>query len=1320
VSRDWRNQAQSDTSSRMEIRHFFRLLSREDPQTRILERRLKAMAPGLGRLRVEFCFNVAFSRDRVGHDLEILRWLFAETFQKGAFSTESLLEAFGNEILEFGPRLNFTTAFSTNAVAICRSCGLEAVERIERSRRYLVPGLNQLPSHERRGILALLHDRMTECLYKERLESFDHGLIPEPVETVPLLSEGREALERLNRRMGLAFDDRDLEYYTSLFVDKLKRNPTTVECFDLAQSNSEHSRHWFFGGKLVIDGREMPRSLMEMIKEPLAVNPGNSVIAFRDNSSSIRGGKVVDLRPDEVSGPAPLHETGADFDLTLTAETHNFPSGVAPFPGAETGAGGRIRDGHATGRASLIGGGTAGYCVGRLHLPDNPLPWEEEEFSYPANLASPLEILIEASNGASDYGNKFGEPLIGGFTRSFGMKLPGGERREWIKPIMFSGGMGRMEHLHAEKGRPRPGMLVIKIGGPAYRIGMGGGAASSMFQGENAEELDFNAVQRGDAEMEQKVNRVIRACSELGEKNPIISIHDQGAGGNCNVLKELVDPSGGRIEIRRIPIGDDSLSVLEIWGAEYQENDALLITEENAGLFGEICRRERAPWAVVGHVGNDGRIRVHDSADDSYPVDMLLSDVLGKMPPKTFNLERIGRKGEDSPLLEEKPDVVEALERVLRLVSVGSKRFLVNKVDRAVTGLVARQQCVGPLHLPLSDVSVMAFSYFSKTGGATAIGEKPIVGLLDPAAMARLSLAEALTNIVFAPLSSLEDVHCSVNWMWAAKFPGEGAALYDAMVALKEAMIELGVAADGGKDSLSMAAAVQGPDGRAEKVKAPGALVVSAYAPCIDIAKVCTPDLKEPGRSEVFLVDLAPGKSRLGASALARVFDRIGSVPPDLDDPGLLKRAFGVIQGLVSDQLILSGHDRSDGGLIVCALEMAFAGNCGLEIDLESGGREMLALLFAEEPGMLLEVSDVSGREVLDRFHAAGVDCFRIGRSLVRDRIVLGVDGHLVLDEEMSRLRDVWEMTSFELEKLQASPDLVLKEREGLRLRKEPAWKLGFTPSIPRPVSGRKPRVAVLREEGSNSDREMAAAFHMAGFEPWDVNMSDLLEGRIGLDSFRGLVAVGGFSYADVLDSAKGWAGTIRFNTRLREQFERFFRREDTFSLGVCNGCQLFALAGWVPFDGLEGERQPRFIRNTSGRFESRFVTVRIEKSPAVMLRGMEDSVMGIWLQHGEGRAFFPDKEILGEILSKQLAPIRYADDRGNITEEYPFNPNGSPLGIAALCSPDGRHLAMMPHPERCFLPWQWPWMPLNWPGKEVSPWLEMFTNARNWCREED
>ncbi|KAL8093477.1 putative phosphoribosylformylglycinamidine synthase, chloroplastic/mitochondrial [Apium graveolens] len=1324
--------------------HFFRVpLVQDSANDELLKSFQTKVSNQIVGLKTEQCFNIGISSPLSSEKLSVLRWLLQETFEPENLGTESFLdeveEGLESVVIEVGPRLSFTTAWSANAVSICQACGLTEVNRMERSRRYRLyvkGGGGRLLESQINDIAAIVHDRMTECVYTQRLRSFETSVHPEEVRYIPVLEKGRKALEEINMEMGLAFDEQDLQYYTKLFQDDIKRNPTNVELFDIAQSNSEHSRHWFFTGKIVIDGKPMDNTLMQIVKSTLKANPNNSVIGFKDNSSAIAGFQVNHLRPEQPGSTCPLSSISRVLDILFTAETHNFPCAVAPYPGAETGAGGRIRDTHATGSGSFVVASTSGYCVGNLYIEGSYAPWEDQSFTYPSNLAPPLQILIDASNGASDYGNKFGEPMIQGYLRTFGMRLSNGERREWLKPIMFSAGIGQIDHSHISKGEPDVGMLVVKLGGPAYRIGMGGGAASSMVSGQNDAELDFNAVQRGDAEMSQKLYRVVRACIEMGGNNPIISIHDQGAGGNCNVVKEIIYPKGAEIDIRAIVVGDHTMSVLEIWGAEYQEQDAILVKPESRNLLQSICQRERVSMAVIGTISGEGRVVLVDSvavekcrANGLPPpppaVDLELEKVLGDMPQKTFEFNRVSNAME--PLdIAPAITIMDTLKRILRLPSVGSKRFLTTKVDRCVTGLVAQQQTVGPLQITLADVAVIAQTYTDFTGGACSIGEQPIKGLLDPKAMARLAVGEALTNLVWAKVTSLSDVKASGNWMYAAKLDGEGAAMYDAAIALSEAMIELGIAIDGGKDSLSMAAHVSG-----EVVKAPGNLVISAYVTCPDITKTVTPDLKLGNDGILIHIDLAKGKRRLGGSALAQVFDQVGDDCPDLDDVSYLKRAFEGVQDLLEDELITAGHDISDGGLIVCLLEMAFAGNCGVCLDLASQSNSLFETLYAEELGLVLEVSKHNVDKVVGKLSGVGISADIIGQVTAEPVVELKVNGVSHLNEKTSVLRDMWEETSFQLEKLQRLASCVDSEKDGLKNRQEPSWSLSFTPTATDEkylTASSKPKVAVIREEGSNGDREMSAAFYAAGFEPWDVTMSDLLNGAMSLDKFRGIVFVGGFSYADVLDSAKGWSASIRFNQPLLNQFQEFYNRPDTFSLGVCNGCQLMALLGWVPgpeVGGVHGTggdpSQPRFVHNESGRFECRFTSVKIQDSPAIMLRGMEGSTLGVWAAHGEGRAYFPDNDVHESVLNSKLAPVRYCDDQGNPTEVYPFNLNGSPLGVAAICSPDGRHLAMMPHPERCFLMWQFPWYPKHWDVKKKgpSPWLQMFQNARAWCLQE-
>ncbi len=1270
----------------------------------------------------EWGFYVDTSEPLTSDEISVLKLILADGFVAGNVLTVSSYDG-QQDVVEVGPRMNFATAWSSNMVNICNGCGLQKIIRVERSRRYLLSS-----EIDRADFVRSHHDRMTEMEYLEPPTTFDTGIIPEKVYTVPMIEKGPDALLDIQ---GLSMDEFDRNFYYDYFVTKRGINPTIVEIMDLNNANSEHSRHGYFKGKMVIDGEMKAETLMQIVQSTLEANPQGSLLAFCDNSSVIQGSLVEMLMPIFSGEPTGFHVCWLEYHPLLTAETHNFPTGIAPIPGAETGTGGRIRDVQATGRGGNVIAGTAGYCFGNMQIPGYEMPWEDDSFIYPETMASPLQIGIGASNGASDYGNKFGEPVIQGFVRSFGLQLTDG-RWEFIKPIMFTGGLGQIAGDHVKKEEVKKDMIIVQIGGPAYRIGFGGGSASSMFQGDNNAKLDYNAVQRGDAEMAQKANRVIRACIERRVHNPIVSIHDQGAGGPANVLKELVEKAGGRVALRNINSGDPTLSALEIWVCEFQERNGLIISAEDLKWFQTVCLREKVPCEVLGTVTGDGRFLVYDEDADKryglheeiFPVDFDLTDLFGNMPQKTFTDVHIIPKRE--PLvLPDKMILQDALYWVLRLVSVGSKRWLTNKVDRSVTGQIARQQCCGPLQLPLCDVAVVAKSMLGLTGSATAIGEQPIKMLCDPAKGARMATVEALTNLVWAKIETIKKVKCSANWMWASKLAGEGAALYDAACAMRNLMKELGIAVDGGKDSLSMATRVGDTT-----VKSPRQLVVSAYADVPDITKVVTPDFKNPGDSRIIFIDLSGGKKRrLGGSALAQINGQIGNESPDIDNPDLVKRAFMAIQELIDHDLILAGHDVSDGGLIVTLLEMAFAGNCSFF------AKEPIFSVedwFAEESGLVIECrfateddeQDAGSDPVRDVLDKHGVSFDEIGHTLLGKTVHVENAKDVLLKMDMRILRSWWEETSHQLERLQMNPACADQQKRNIYDRKDPKYIVSFNPhpTLEQLMDAvHKPKVALLREEGSNGDREMTAAFYLAGFDVWDVTMTDFLTGKVTLDQFRGLVAVGGFSYADVAGSAKGWAVTIRCNERLNKMFGDFYNRPDTFTLGVCNGCQLFALLGWVPLPRLADDRQPRFVQNISGRFESHWLTVKIQKSPAIMLQGMEESTLGIWSAHGEGRVYFPDSSIMDHVLLNDLVPMVYVDDEGSIDGEvshsYPFNPNGSPFGIASLCSSDGRHLAMMPHPERTVLPWEWSYMPEHMKRSlKASPWLQMFQNARKWC----
>ena len=974
---------------------------------------------------------------------------------------------------------------------------------------------------------------MTQCRYTDDnipRESFDERL-PTHSDSwyfVPVLAEGKKALQEVNSKLGLAFDNWDLDYYTNLFTNVLKRDPTSVELFDCAQSNSEHSRHWFFKGRMIVDGSEEEKSLIKMISDTQEHSNRNNTIKFSDNSSAICGFKHETLKPSNFTGPGRVDLKEVKSDLIFTAETHNMPTAVAPFSGATTGTGGRIRDVQGVGRGGHTIAGTAGYCVGTLNIPDYKLPYEPENLEYPPSFASPLKIIIEASNGASDYGNKFGEPLISGFAISYGVVNADCQRDEYVKPIMFSAGLGVMDSSMTQKLDPERGMLLAKIGGPVYRIGVGGGAASSVeIQGDNKSELDFNAVQRGDAEMENKLNRVVRACIEMGENNPILAIHDQGAGGNGNVLKELVEPrhAGAVIFSKEFALGDPTINALELWGAEYQENNAILCKPEERKLLEEICARERCPINFVGVVTGNGFVTlIEDFADfekfldrnaisSKVPFDLNLKDVLGDMPRKEYLLERKMKTLKPLCLPVDDNRYRDSMQRVLSILSVGSKRFLTNKVDRCVSGLIVQQQCVGPLHTPLADYALTQISHFSRHGIATSIGTQPIKGLIDAGAGARMSIAEALSNLVFVGISELADVKCSGNWMWAAKLPGEGAKMVDACKAMCEMMSELNIAVDGGKDSLSMAARV-----RSETIKSPGTLVVSTYVPCPDVTVRTTPDLKAPGMKqigELIWVNIE-GKLRLGGSALAQAFGQQGNDTPDVKKSDTLKKAFNLTQKLLKNGKILAGHDISDGGLLICLLEMAIGGMCGLKADIKEaveslevcgGADAILAVLFAEESGWVVEVSAENLEKVLKDFKAESVTAFHVGTSQnfgMASKITVSSGSFAVIDSTTLDVMKMWEKTSFELEKLQMNPECAEEEFKSLDTRKGPQYQLTFNPDdalkLLKTISSPW-KVAVIREEGINGDREMIAALIKAKFEVHDVTMSDLLARKTFLDN---------------------------------------------------------------------------------------------------------------------------------------------------------------------------------------------------------------------------
>jgi phosphoribosylformylglycinamidine synthase len=901
---------------------------------------------------------------------------------------------------------------------------------------------------------------------------------------------------------------------------------------------------------------------------------------------------------------------------------------------------------------------------------------------------------------------------------------------------MVAGNWGVINDAHAHKKELKKGHLVVQIGGDRYPIGLGGGSGSSKDAGGQEAGLDFDSVQRANPEMENRNESVIRACAELGDKSPIVSITDLGAGGECVALPEIVHPHGAKYELRSIPCGDKTMSVLVFWCNESQESMIMVVTREGLPVFEQICKRNRCPMYVAGEVTGDGKLVLtdKDAPDDApreqrVPIDMDMEFLLANLPEMTIECESLSRQL-SAVRLPPGLSVADALDRVLRLLKVGSKHFLTRKVDRSVGGLSVRQQTVGPLQLTMADCAVTARSFFGTTGIAAAIGEQPVKGLVKTEAGGRMSIGESLTNLVWAPVEDFTSINFSATWQWPCKQPGEDARLYRTVQAATTLSNDLGLRIPVGKDSVSMTAWTT-LEGERHPIKSPGTVQMISFAPCRDITSVVTPDIKRPGEGILIMLDLSGGKKRLGGSALAQAYEQLGDETPDVENPALLREGFEAVQELIGEGLVLSGHDVSDGGLITCLLEMAFAGNCGLEIDISNAGvfgeHDLLASLFAEELGLVFEILPANSGNVDKILRAHGFDygtnAALLGRTSKEPGISIKHRDETVLDADMRELRAIWQQTSFELDKLQANPVCAKAERKVNFDRKGPHYELTFDPL---PTAKKKmealdkPKVAILREAGTNGAREMAGAFFAAGFEPWDVTMADIGEGRASLEDFRGVAFSGGFSFADVLDAGKGWAGVIMFNEMVRDEFKAFFKRVDTFSLGVCNGCQVMALLGWVPWEGTDIEQQPRFVRNESGIFESRFSTVKIYGRPSVFLRGMEGSVLGTWVAHAEGRCLWPDQRIFSRAVSadRELAPIRFVDDDGNETEQYPFNPNGSRSGITGICSPDGRHLALMPHPERLFQVWQWPFWPSNWSGLKASPWLRLFQNAREWCEE--
>ncbi len=1239
------------------------------------------------------------------------------------------------QLLLVVPRLGTISPWASKATDIARQCGLAMVERIERGTAWRVHQLdgNLLSEGELTALLPLIHDRMTETVLRdfgEARQLFQH-YEPQPLKSVDILVGGIPALQLANREMGLALSEDEIDYLWQYF-SRLKRNPTDVELMMFAQANSEHCRHKIFNADWVIDGKPQDRSLFAMIRNTHQQHPQGTVVAYSDNSAIMEGARVERFYPLAQGGNRYLYAED-DTHILMKVETHNHPTAISPFPGAATGAGGEIRDEGATGRGAKPKAGLTGYTVSNLCIPGFIQPWESwtetgganpphdssltppRTYGRPARISSALQIMLDGPIGGASFNNEFGRPNLCGYFRTYEQEVAG-EMRGYHKPIMIAGGIGNISARHSHKHALDAGALLIQLGGPGMLIGLGGGAASSMQTGSNIEDLDFDSVQRGNAEIQRRAQEVLDGCWALGADNPILSIHDVGAGGLSNALPELVYGAkrGGHFDLRAIPSEEPGMSPLQIWCNEAQERYVLAIAAEDLDAFKKLCERERCPYAVVGSAAVEDRLLVRDPVFANTPVDMELSVLLGK-PPKM--IRDVVHRAVRLPAIDLSDiNLSEAGLRVLRLPAVADKTFLIAIGDRTVGGMSARDQMVGPWQVPVADVAVTLLGFREYRGEAMAMGERTQLALIDPAASGRMAVGEAITNIAAARIERIGDIKLSANWMAAAGHPGEDAALYDTVRALgMELCPQLGISIPVGKDSMSMKT-TWSEGGVKKEVTAPLSLIVSAFARVTDARQTLTPQLRtDCGKTELILIDLGAGRNRLGGSALAQVYGRIGNVAPDVDDAGLLLAFFAVIQKLNSEGRILAYHDRSDGGLFVTFCEMMFAGRCGIAADIGSlaGKHNLLDALFNEELGAVIQIRSAERDTAIGALANAGLGSIshRIGQVNVSGKLAIAHDDEPVYLTDRVELHRAWSETTFHMQRLRDNPQCAQQEYDRILATDDPGITphLTFDPASDAAapfINMARPRIAILREQGVNGQIEMAAAFERAGFETTDVHMTDIIGGRVSLARFKGFAACGGFSYGDVLGAGEGWAKSILFNTRARDEFEAFFRRADTFALGVCNGCQMMSnLHEIIP----GAAAWPHFVRNKSEQFEARFATVEVMQSASLFFDGMAGSRLPIAVAHGEGYAEFADEQQRDQA---QVA-LRFIDNYGIATERYPYNPNGSPAGITGLTTPNGRFTVLMPHPERVFRTVQNSWHPENW--GENGPWLRIFCNARKW-----
>lgn len=1253
------------------------------------------------------------------------------------------------------PRFGTVSPWASKATDIARQCGLDIL-RLERGVQFAWKSKKALSAKQKEMVLAAVHDRMTEAV----IESIDaanalyQSLDDRPLARIPVMTEGRAALDKANQELGLALSDDEVAYLADSFK-RLERNPSDVELIMFAQANSEHCRHKIFNSSWTIDGEDQERSLFAMIRNTHQLQPEGTVVAYSDNSAVMVGCEAETWVPQ---GESHLYKKDTRLVHTLMkVETHNHPTAIAPFPGASTGAGGEIRDEGATGIGGRPKAGLTGFSVSNLNIPGTNLPWESEKYGKPDRIATPLQIMIDGPLGGAAFNNEFGRPILGGYFRVFEQTLDGA-RRGYHKPIMIAGGIGSIDSIHTEKKAIQAGHLLIQLGGPGMRIGMGGATGSSVSTGTNTADLDFDSVQRGNPEMERRAQEVINACRALGEKNPIISIHDVGAGGLSNAFPELADGAGlgASFELRNVPLEESGMSPAEIWCNESQERYVLAIDKKDLDLFKSFCERERCPFAVVGEATAERQLQLSDSkqdanADAAYPIDMPMEVLLGKPPKMHRNVARVSQEFQELDVTD--ADLAQSIAWVLQQPTVASKSFLITIGDRTVGGLNARDQFVGPWQVPVADCAVTLMDYKGYRGEAMAMGERTPLAVVDAPAAARMAVGEAITNLLAADIESLAGVKLSANWMAACGAPGEDAKLYDSVKAVgMELCPTLGISIPVGKDSLSMSTSWQ--DGNeTKKVLAPVSLIISAFASVKDARKTLTPLLQlktkngSDQETELILIDLGRGKNRMAGSILAQVLNQSGKLAPDLDHPEDLKSLALAMNELRKSNMLLAYHDRSDGGLLACVAEMAFASHCGISLNVDmiamdvgqepdygdaknwaqqiSGRRheQTMRALFNEELGAVIQVRKEDRDDVFTVLRNLGLSAYShvIGKPNTNGRIEIWRDAKNIFAEPREVLQKMWSNTSYQIARLRDNPACADSEFGLLDNVADVGMspKLTFDPAediaAPYIMKNARPKVAILREQGVNSHVEMAYSVHWAGFDSYDVHMSDLLSGKVKLDDFRGLIACGGFSYGDVLGAGEGWAKTILFNQQLRDQFSAFFARQDSFALGVCNGCQMMSnLSGIIP----GAQAWPKFTRNQSEQYEARLVMAEVMKSPSIFTQGMEGSQIPIAIAHGEGFANFSQQGNLEQIQKQGLAAFRFVDHQGMPTETYPLNPNGSPGGLTGVTTPDGRFMVMMPHPERVFRAVQMSWCPPEWLDTPdgASPWLRLFRNARRWA----